>query len=95
MCAMYSPGRAGDVTAIPDQRTEPGENRQTAQLGPNHRVDRVIGLFSSRSNWDPQTPSPTGEGVPPFGSGGEVTHSIAGEGGGGPNSDEGTTEYTE
>jgi hypothetical protein len=47
-----------------------------------------IGLFSSRPNWDSPNPSPAGECVPPFGSGG--THSLAGEGVGGPNSDEGT-----
>ncbi len=32
----------------------------------NHRVGRVLGFFSSRPNWDSPTPSPTGEGVPPF-----------------------------
>jgi hypothetical protein len=33
-----------------------------------HRVDRVPGFFSSRPNWDPCTPSPSGECVLPFGS---------------------------
>jgi hypothetical protein len=56
-----------------------------------HRVDRVLGFFSSRPNWDlPPIPSPAGEYVPPFGSGGGETHSLTGEGVGGPNSDEGT-----
>jgi hypothetical protein len=46
--------------------------------------------FSSRPNWDSPTPSPAGECVPPpFGSG-RCTHSLGGEGVGGPNSDEGT-----
>jgi hypothetical protein len=55
----------------------------------NHRVDRVPGFFSSRPNWD--SPSPSGESVPPpFGSGGEVYTLAEGRGGGGPSSDEGT-----
>jgi hypothetical protein len=29
-----------------------------------HRVDRALGFFSSRPNWDPPTPSPLGECVP-------------------------------
>ena len=29
-----------------------------------HRVDRVLGFFSSRPNWDSPTPSPAGECVP-------------------------------
>jgi hypothetical protein len=46
-----------------------------------HRVDRVLGFFFSRPNWDPPPPipSPTGECVPSFGSEGG-THSLAGEG---------------
>ncbi len=36
-------------------------------------IDRVLGFFSSRPNWDPPpTPSPTGECVPLFGSGGHA-----------------------
>ncbi len=36
----------------------------------NHRVDRVLSFFSRRANWDPPTPSPAGDCVPPpFGSG--------------------------
>jgi hypothetical protein len=57
-----------------------------------HKVDRVLGFFSSRQNWDPPTPHPQASVSPrPFGSGG--THSHAGDGvggGGGPNSNEGT-----
>jgi hypothetical protein len=54
------------------------------------RVDRVIGFFSSSPNWDPPTPSPAGECVPPLlvpggGGGGTVA-----SGRGGPNGDEGT-----
>ncbi len=30
-----------------------------------HRVDRVLGFFSSRLNWDSPTPSPAGE-MPPL-----------------------------
>ncbi len=30
-----------------------------------HRVDRVLGFFSSRPNWKPPTPSPAGECAPP------------------------------
>jgi hypothetical protein len=38
----------------------------------HHRVDRVLGFFYSRPNWDSRTPSPAGECVPPsFSSGGE------------------------
>jgi hypothetical protein len=56
----------------------------------NHRVDRVLGFFSSRPNWDSPTPSHAGESVPLlwFQGGGGGTHSLAGEGVGGPNSDE-------
>ncbi len=46
-----------------------------------HRVDSAR-LFLSRPNWDPSTPSPAGERVPPLGSGG-VSHSLVGEGVGG------------
>ncbi len=33
--------------------------------GSYHRVDRLLGFFSSRPNRDPPTPSPTGDCVPP------------------------------
>ncbi len=33
--------------------------------GDTHRIDRVLGFFSSRPNWDSPTPSPAGECVPP------------------------------
>jgi hypothetical protein len=64
-------------------------------VGTVHSVDRVIGFFSSRPIWKPPPPPPSpsdaGECVPhPFGPGGGGTHSHAGEGIGGPNSDEGT-----
>jgi hypothetical protein len=54
-----------------------------------HIVDRVLGLFSSRPNWDPPHPHPQANVytlplVP-----GEHMHSLAGEGVG-PSSDEGT-----
>jgi hypothetical protein len=57
-----------------------------------HRVDRVLGIFSSRPNWDSPNPLTRRRvGSPSFGSGGgRGTHSLAGEGVGGPNSDEGT-----
>ncbi len=43
-----------------------------------HRVDRVLGFFSSLPNWDPPTHSSPGECVPlPLVKGG--THSLAGE----------------
>ncbi len=56
------------------------------------RVDRVLSFFSSRRNWDPPTPSPAGESVPP-----PLWLGRGGGGGGGeghtrlqdPNSDEG------
>jgi hypothetical protein len=32
---------------------------------PQHRVDRALGIFSSRPNWDSLTPSPAGESVHP------------------------------
>jgi hypothetical protein len=56
---------------------------------------RALGIQSTRlsfqsSELDTPTPSPPREcALPPFGSKGE-THSLAGEGVGGPNSDEGT-----
>jgi hypothetical protein len=51
-----------------------------------HRVDRVLGFFSSRRIWDP--PSLTGECSPHLVPGG--IHSLAGELVGGPNSDVGS-----
>jgi hypothetical protein len=60
-----------------------------------NRVDRVLGFFSSRPNWDSPSPSPTGECVAPsFGSGRGTVHTAMGRGGGGgggPGSDEGET----
>ncbi len=59
----------------------------------SHRVDTVLGFFSSRPNWDLfPSPSPTGKCVPsPLGSGVGRTNSLGGEGAGGPISDEGQT----
>jgi hypothetical protein len=56
----------------------------------SHRVDRVLSFFSSRRNWDSPNPSPAGEcaSPPPVLGGG--AHSLAREGLGSPNSDEGT-----
>ncbi len=54
----------------------------------------MLGFFSSRPNWDSPTPLPAGVcAPPPFGSrgGGGGTHSLAGEGKGGPNSTRGQT----
>ena len=63
---------------------------QTGLVGHRKNVDRVLGFFSSRPNWDSPTPSPAGECVlPSFGTGGD-THSLRERGWGGPNSDEGT-----
>jgi hypothetical protein len=53
-----------------------------------HRVDRVLGFFSSRPNWDSPTPLPAGEFPPPSGQG--KGHTRLQEWGWGPNSDEGT-----
>ncbi len=39
-------------------------------LGNNHRVDRVLGFFSSHPNWDSPNPSPADKCVTPFGPGG-------------------------
>jgi hypothetical protein len=53
----------------------------------------VLGFLSSCPNWDPPTPSPTGECVPPPfvpGWGEGDAFSLVGEGVGDPNSDEGT-----
>ncbi len=56
----------------------------------SHRVDRVLGFFSSRPHWDP--PPPTRRRVCPLpsllGSGVGKTHSLGGDGVGGPISDE-------
>jgi hypothetical protein len=60
---------------------------------PSHRVDRVLGFFSSRPNWRIRTPPPSpsrpqASVSPPFGwgvgGGRYTTHSIAGEWVGGP-----------
>jgi hypothetical protein len=55
--------------------------------GSYHRVDRVLGLFSSCPNWDPPPPPPpTGESVPPpSGPWGDAL--ACGAGVGGPNLD--------
>jgi hypothetical protein len=50
----------------------------------------VLGGFPSRLNWDHPTLSPAVECPPPFGSGAGGAHLLAGQGVGGPNSDEGT-----
>jgi hypothetical protein len=45
------------------------------EMGPQHRVDRVVGFFTRRPNWEPPqtpTPLPAGECVPPFDSGGDT-----------------------
>jgi hypothetical protein len=59
--------------------------------GTAHRVDRVLGFFSSRPNWDPPTPSPAGECVPLFGSGGDTL--ACGKGGGGSQFGRGDRHY--
>ncbi len=51
-----------------------------------HRVDKVLGFFSSRSNWDPH-PFPQVNVSPPLFPG--RAHSLAGEGVGGSQLDEG------
>jgi hypothetical protein len=70
-------------------------NSNTVVLSPTEYTDyRVPGFPSSRPNWYPPNPSPTSEYCsPPVGSGGggEI-HSLAGEGGGGPNSDDEGTD---
>ncbi len=53
------------------------------------RVDRVPGFLSSRPNWFSPPPHPQASVAFPFDTGGG-THSLTGEGVGGPNSDEGT-----
>jgi hypothetical protein len=57
----------------------------------DHRVDRVLGFFSSRPNWfgHPPPPHPQVSVSPLFGSGGG-TDSLAGEGVWAHKSDEGT-----
>jgi hypothetical protein len=54
------------------------------------RVDRVLVFFSSRPNWNPQLPHPKRKGFPPSLETGVGTHSVAREGVGGTNADEGT-----
>ncbi len=53
-----------------------------------HRVGRVLSFFSSRRRWDSHTPSSPHPSSPHLWIRG--AHSLAGEGVGGPNSDEGT-----
>jgi hypothetical protein len=49
-----------------------------------HRVDRVLGFFSSRPNWDSPTPSPPDEcAAPPGFRGSDTVQSLAGESVGG------------
>ncbi len=63
-------------------------------MGADHRIDRIQRVLSSRPNWDYPTPSHAGECVPhSLGVGEGVAHSLAGEGGGGPNSNEGTDRH--
>ncbi len=57
-----------------DERS--GNNRTLER--PIHRVDRVLGFFSSRSNWDYHTPSPASECAPSLVPGGG-TQSLVGE----------------
>ncbi len=54
-----------------------------------HRVDRVLGFFSSRPNWDPQPPHPQASVPPPILWFPEGRDKLA-CGTGGANSDEGT-----
>jgi hypothetical protein len=76
------------VNLLNDEKLK-GRDKQLRDSGKylrdNHRqnrVDRILGFFSSRPNWDLPTPSTPGECDPPplFGSGGD----------GGPNLDKGT-----
>ncbi len=60
------------------------------EVGFYHRVDRELGFFSSRPNWGPDPLTRRRACLPPFGSGGGRTHSLAGDWVGGPNSNEGT-----
>ncbi len=55
-----------------------------------HRVDRVLGFFSSRPNWDSPTPSHGGEFPSPPLVKGEGHTRLRERGWGGPSSDEGT-----
>jgi hypothetical protein len=56
-----------------------------------HRVDRVLGFFTSRPKWDPPIPHPQAS-VPPFWfEGGTLSHAeLRDRGWVGPNSEEGT-----
>jgi hypothetical protein len=47
--------------------------------GLDHRVDRVLGFFSSRPNWNPPLPHPQASVFPPLWFRGEGTDSLAGE----------------
>jgi hypothetical protein len=42
-----------------------GIGGRSANQGEEYRVDRMLGFFFSRPNWDPHTPSHAGESVPP------------------------------
>ncbi len=55
-----------------------------------HRVDRVLGFFSSRPNWGPPPPLPQASVSSSFDSDGGGGTLARGSGGGGSNSDEGT-----
>jgi hypothetical protein len=46
-------------------------------------MERALGFFHSRPNWDPPTPHPQASAPPPFVSGVGGTHSLTGEGVGG------------
>jgi hypothetical protein len=57
----------GKFSTVTRQKTQ-------LKLGFCHKVDRVLGFFSSRPNWESPTPSPAGECGPPlwFGGGGTL-----------------------
>jgi hypothetical protein len=65
------------------------KRNKTTLLSLDSRVDRVLGLFSSRPIWDSPTPTRRRVCTPPLVRGRHTR--LRGEGVGGPNSDEGTS----
>jgi hypothetical protein len=70
-------GERDDPEHEDDDDFQEEERRGPARFKDSHvvtrRVDRVLGFFSNRPNWDYPTPSPAGECVPPpFCSGGDT-----------------------
>jgi hypothetical protein len=66
--SLGSSSKKPEVTAadIIIQVPAPGDQKLYSKKSLHHRVDRVLGLFSSRLNWDPPPPHPQTNVSPPL-----------------------------